>query len=123
MVPPDRRYRQRLARLALARQRVAVETGGNGRGDPGRVDQDRGGRATENRAIIDPGQQNQRRRGVADLDGYGDHDGDDRHGAQTRQHADEGADQTAGHHHHQVLQGKNRGQAKKNSVNHSRSSH
>ena len=41
---------KRLARLPLPGQRVAVEAGGHRRGDAGRVDQDRGGRAAEDRA-------------------------------------------------------------------------
>jgi hypothetical protein len=98
-----RRDGQRLARLPLLRHRVAVETGRDRPRDPRRVQQDRGGRAPEDRAVIDACQQDQRRRRIAQRDRHRDHDGDDRHRPQPRQHPDEGPDQAARDDHQEVL--------------------
>ena len=108
-VPPAKRRDggdgQRLAGLPLARQGVSVKRRGDGTGDSRRVDQNGRGGAAEDGAVIDPGKQDQRRRRIPDLDGDRDHDRDDRHRTKTRKHADQCADQAAGHHHEQVLKG------------------
>ena len=94
---------QRLAGLSLARQGIAVERRGDRTGHAWRIDQDRRGGTAEDCSVVHTGQQNQRGRGITDLYGDGDHDGDDRHGAQARQHADKGTDQAPGGDHEEVL--------------------
>ena len=85
------RDRERLARLALPRQRVAVECGRDRARLAGRVDQDRRGRAAEDGAVVDAGHQDQRGGGV-ELVGERDHERDRGDRPEARDHADHGAD-------------------------------
>ncbi len=92
---------QRLARLSLAGQGIAVEGGDHGGGAAGGVDQDGGGGAPEDGAVIDPRHQDDAGGRIQAI-GDGDHQGDGGDRAKARQHADKGADEAAKHHHHQV---------------------
>ncbi len=92
---------QRLARLPLAGQRIAVDGGDHAGGAARGVDQDGGGGAAEHGAVIDPGHQNDAGGGIQPV-GDGDHQGDGGDRPKARQHADEGADETADDHHEDV---------------------
>ncbi len=72
----------------------------------------------EDRAVIDARQQDQGRRRIADTDGHGDHDGDDRHRPEAGQHADERTYDAAHHNHDQVERGDGRSKADQDTFKH-----
>jgi len=78
----------------LACHLIAVDRGDHRDRLARHVDQDRGGRATVLRTVVDAGQHDQRRGGVERVDRRQQH-GDRGHRPETRQHADQRAEHSA----------------------------
>ena len=86
---------------ALPRHRVAVESRGHRPRLAGDVEEDRGDGAAEERAPVDRSEQDDRR-GGRHGEGERQQDGHAVGAAQSRQHADDGAQQDADHGHEQI---------------------
>jgi len=95
---------QRGTGTALARHLVAVDHGHDRRGFTGQVHQNGGGGAAVLGAVVDAGQHDQRSHRRQRISGGQQH-GDRGHRAHAREHADQGAQQTADEGVNQVLEG------------------